>query len=110
MTALIGPSGCGKSTFLRILNRMHELVPTAALAGSVRPRRHRCLRPHIAGDRDPAPDRHGLPAAEPLPIDDDRPERAVGPPTLGYQGGPIPTRWCASAWSGPGCGGRHGTG
>ena len=27
VTALIGPSGCGKSTFLRILNRMHELVP-----------------------------------------------------------------------------------
>jgi phosphate transport system ATP-binding protein len=35
VTALIGPSGCGKSTFLRILNRMHELVPTAALSGSV---------------------------------------------------------------------------
>jgi phosphate transport system ATP-binding protein len=35
VTALIGPSGCGKSTFLRILNRMHEVVPTAQLAGSV---------------------------------------------------------------------------
>jgi phosphate transport system ATP-binding protein len=35
VTALIGPSGCGKSTFLRILNRMHELVPAAALAGEV---------------------------------------------------------------------------
>ena len=35
VTALIGPSGCGKSTFLRILNRMHELVPKAALAGEV---------------------------------------------------------------------------
>jgi len=35
VTALIGPSGCGKSTFLRILNRMHELVPGALLAGSV---------------------------------------------------------------------------
>ncbi|HEY7134914.1 MAG TPA: phosphate ABC transporter ATP-binding protein [Acidimicrobiia bacterium] len=35
VTALIGPSGCGKSTFLRILNRMHELVPSAALAGTV---------------------------------------------------------------------------
>ena len=33
VTALIGPSGCGKSTFLRILNRMHELVPGASLAG-----------------------------------------------------------------------------
>jgi phosphate transport system ATP-binding protein len=35
VTALIGPSGCGKSTFLRILNRMHELVPGAAMSGSV---------------------------------------------------------------------------
>jgi phosphate transport system ATP-binding protein len=35
VTALIGPSGCGKSTFLRILNRMHELVPKATLAGRV---------------------------------------------------------------------------
>jgi phosphate transport system ATP-binding protein len=35
VTALIGPSGCGKSTFLRILNRMHELVPGARLAGEV---------------------------------------------------------------------------
>jgi len=35
VTALIGPSGCGKSTFLRTLNRMHELVPTAAFAGQV---------------------------------------------------------------------------
>jgi phosphate transport system ATP-binding protein len=35
VVALIGPSGCGKSTFLRSLNRMHELVPGAALGGSV---------------------------------------------------------------------------
>ena len=35
VTALIGPSGCGKSTFLRILNRMHELVPSASLAGEI---------------------------------------------------------------------------
>jgi phosphate transport system ATP-binding protein len=35
ITALIGPSGCGKSTFLRTLNRMHELVPSAKLAGEV---------------------------------------------------------------------------
>ncbi|HPU14119.1 MAG TPA: phosphate ABC transporter ATP-binding protein PstB [Aeromicrobium sp.] len=36
ITALIGPSGCGKSTFLRTLNRMHELIPGAQLAGEVR--------------------------------------------------------------------------
>ena len=35
VTALIGPSGCGKSTFLRILNRMHELIPGAQLGGEV---------------------------------------------------------------------------
>jgi phosphate transport system ATP-binding protein len=35
VTALIGPSGCGKSTYLRILNRMHEMVRTASLAGQV---------------------------------------------------------------------------
>jgi phosphate transport system ATP-binding protein len=36
VTALIGPSGCGKSTFLRIINRMHEIVPGAQLAGTVK--------------------------------------------------------------------------
>ena len=35
VTSLIGPSGCGKSTFLRILNRMHEMIPAAAMAGEV---------------------------------------------------------------------------
>ena len=35
VTALIGPSGCGKSTFLRTLNRMHEFIPTAAMAGQI---------------------------------------------------------------------------
>jgi phosphate transport system ATP-binding protein len=35
VTALIGPSGCGKSTYLRILNRMHEMVKSAQLAGRV---------------------------------------------------------------------------
>ena len=34
-TALIGPSGCGKSTYIRTLNRLHELIPRAALAGEV---------------------------------------------------------------------------
>jgi len=35
VTSIIGPSGCGKSTVLRTLNRMHELVPSAAMAGQV---------------------------------------------------------------------------
>jgi phosphate transport system ATP-binding protein len=35
ITALIGPSGCGKSTFLRLLNRMNELIPGTALEGTI---------------------------------------------------------------------------
>jgi phosphate transport system ATP-binding protein len=35
VTAIIGPSGCGKSTFLRSLNRMHDLVPSARLEGRI---------------------------------------------------------------------------
>ena len=27
VVAFIGPSGCGKSTFLRLLNRMNDLIP-----------------------------------------------------------------------------------
>jgi phosphate transport system ATP-binding protein len=35
VTAFIGPSGCGKSTMLRSLNRMHEVIPGARVAGKV---------------------------------------------------------------------------
>jgi len=35
VTAIIGPSGCGKSTFIRLLNRMHELVPGTRLEGEI---------------------------------------------------------------------------
>lgn len=35
VTAIIGPSGCGKSTFIRCLNRMHEVTPTAYAQGKV---------------------------------------------------------------------------
>ena len=31
----VGPSGCGKSTFIRTINRMHEFIPGAAMAGEV---------------------------------------------------------------------------
>jgi phosphate transport system ATP-binding protein len=36
VTALIGPSGCGKSTFLRMLNRMNDIIDGTRLTGSVR--------------------------------------------------------------------------
>jgi len=35
VTAFIGPSGCGKSTFLRVLNRMNDVIPGARLEGEV---------------------------------------------------------------------------
>ena len=33
VAALIGPSGCGKSTFIRILNRMNDLIPSCRITG-----------------------------------------------------------------------------
>jgi phosphate transport system ATP-binding protein len=35
ITAFIGPSGCGKSTFLRVLNRMNDLIGTVTTTGTV---------------------------------------------------------------------------
>ena len=36
VTAFIGPSGCGKSTFIRILNRMNDLIPECKIDGNIR--------------------------------------------------------------------------
>jgi phosphate transport system ATP-binding protein len=35
VTAMIGPSGCGKSTFIRLINRMNDLVLHTTLKGKV---------------------------------------------------------------------------
>jgi phosphate transport system ATP-binding protein len=35
VTALIGPSGCGKSTFIRLLNRMNDLIPGSRVEGEI---------------------------------------------------------------------------
>ena len=35
VAALIGPSGCGKSTFIRVLNRMNDLIPSCRVTGDV---------------------------------------------------------------------------
>ncbi|MFA6358287.1 MAG: phosphate ABC transporter ATP-binding protein PstB [Candidatus Omnitrophota bacterium] len=35
VTAMIGPSGCGKSTFIRLFNRMNELVLHTTLKGKI---------------------------------------------------------------------------
>ena len=36
VTAFIGPSGCGKSTFLRLINRMNDLIPDAKMDGTLK--------------------------------------------------------------------------
>ncbi|MEM7777859.1 MAG: phosphate ABC transporter ATP-binding protein PstB [Pseudomonadota bacterium] len=33
--SLIGPSGCGKSTFLRCINRMNDVIPSAQVGGDI---------------------------------------------------------------------------
>ncbi|MGD0209886.1 MAG: phosphate ABC transporter ATP-binding protein PstB [Desulfomonilia bacterium] len=35
VTAFIGPSGCGKSTFIRLLNRMNDLIPGSKVEGRI---------------------------------------------------------------------------
>jgi len=35
VTALIGPSGCGKSTFLRLFNRMNDLIDNVKITGEI---------------------------------------------------------------------------
>lgn len=35
ITSIIGPSGCGKSTFLRVFNRMNDLIPNVHVEGEV---------------------------------------------------------------------------
>ncbi len=35
VTAIIGPSGCGKSTLIRCINRLHEIIPQAKVAGKI---------------------------------------------------------------------------
>lgn len=35
ITSIIGPSGCGKSTFLRVFNRMNDLIPNVKVSGEL---------------------------------------------------------------------------
>ena len=112
VTALIGPSGCGKSTFLRILNRMHELIPSAALGRRGAARRARHLRPAAQADRRPARDRHGVPEAEPVPGDVDLRQRRRQPAADRHQGrhGRRRTSWSSRASRRPASGTRSRTG
>ncbi len=47
VTAIIGPSGCGKSTFLKVLNRMVDLVPNVKYTGSVNLQGHNIFDENI---------------------------------------------------------------
>ena len=73
VTALIGPSGCGKSTFIRTLNRMHENIPGAQVGGEVFLDGEDIYGGGLGITRGSPAHRDGLPEAEPLPLDVDRP-------------------------------------
>ena len=75
ITALIGPSGCGKSTFLRLLNRMHEVIPGARVEGKVVIDGQDLLRVRRRPGRRTPAHRHGLPTAQPVPDDVDLRQR-----------------------------------
>ena len=47
ITALIGPSGCGKSTFLKIMNRMNDLIPGVKITGEVNYKGQNILAPSV---------------------------------------------------------------
>jgi phosphate transport system ATP-binding protein len=47
VTAFIGPSGCGKSTFLRLFNRMNDLIPHTRLTGQCRVDGQDIYRPSV---------------------------------------------------------------
>ncbi|MEZ5250277.1 MAG: ATP-binding cassette domain-containing protein [Ilumatobacteraceae bacterium] len=67
VTALIGPSRCGKSTFLRILNRMHEMIPGAQMEAAGPRRRTRHLRPGTQAHRRTSGGEHGVSETNPFP-------------------------------------------
>jgi phosphate transport system ATP-binding protein len=50
VVALIGPSGCGKSTFLRLLNRMNDLIDGIRLTGTVLVEGQNIYAPHVRVD------------------------------------------------------------
>ena len=75
ITAMIGPSGCGKSTFIRCLNRMNDLIPGVKVGGKVLYHGEDVYGADGRPGRGAPPDRHGLPAAEPVPEVDLRQRR-----------------------------------
>ncbi|MCA0171828.1 phosphate ABC transporter ATP-binding protein PstB [Bacillus sp. RAR_GA_16] len=50
VTAIIGPSGCGKSTFLKMLNRMVEMIPKVRVSGTIKYNGNNILENYRAED------------------------------------------------------------
>lgn len=51
VTAFIGPSGCGKSTFLRLMNRMNDLIDNTKMTGSLLINDEDIYSKHVAVDQ-----------------------------------------------------------
>ncbi len=66
VTAIIGPSGCGKSTFIRVFNRMNDLIPSAEVHGKVLYHGEDLYGKDVDLRRGAQADRDGLPEAEPV--------------------------------------------
>ena len=66
ITAPIGPSAAGRPPSSGAWNRMNDLIEGARVEGDPVPRREP-VRPEGGSRRGPAPDRHGVPEAEPVP-------------------------------------------
>ncbi len=63
---LMGPAKSGKTTFLRVLNRMCDLIPNVRIQGSVRLDDEEILAPHY--DVDSLRRRIGMVFAKPVPL------------------------------------------
>jgi len=85
ITALIGPSGCGKSTLIRCLNRMNDLIPTAAVNGEILYHGEDLYGPHV--DPVQARKRIGMVFQKPNPFPESIYDNiAFGPRVLGMKG------------------------
>lgn len=61
VVAFIGPSGCGKSTFLRLFNRMNDLIPATRLEGEIRIDGHNIYAKGVEVDEPSQECGHGFP-------------------------------------------------
>lgn len=66
VTAFIGPSGCGKSTFLRMLNKMNDLVPNTKAEGKLIFEGKNILEKHVDVVDIRKKNRYGIPETKPF--------------------------------------------